>query len=387
VTEHGVRRLRLADCLQEVTQGVGSSWHQFRLVGATREGLAPAKDGVGKSPERYKPVEPGTIFYNPMRILLGSIAFIDEGRAPGITSPDYVVFKARPGVIHPRWFYYWLRSDEGAGFIRALTRGAVRERMLFRRLAAAEVDVPPFESQKKFADLVRYVERAHVAAEARRDAAGALPAACLRSGFAEWQTRNWPTGRLAEVCTLLPSRSIASDGDTVVQAITTACLSETGFRPEGIKPARMWAASAAECLVRRGEVLIARSNTSELVGRASLFDGTTSGVVASDLTIRVDSGSKIHAPFLAAFLSFLYVTGYWRERSGGASGSMKKITRRQLENQIVPVPELEDQKHVSEGISRVLSKSEQIQRALDAQRQTAAPVLEALLRRASLGEL
>jgi len=77
-------------------------------------GVGAGQKGVGKTPERYKLVEPGTIFYNPMRILLGSIALLDQGQEPGITSPDYVVFKTQPGLIHPRWLYYWLRSEEGA---------------------------------------------------------------------------------------------------------------------------------------------------------------------------------------------------------------------------------------------------------------------------------
>ncbi len=194
-----LRRLRLTDCLEEVTHGVGPSWHRLRLVGATREGLAPAREGVGKSPERYKLVEPGTIFYNPMRILLGSIALLDEGQEPGITSPDYVVFRTRPGLIHPRWFYYWLRSEDGATFIRSLARGAVRERMLFRRLASAEIEVPPFESQVKFAGAVEYVERARAAAEAEVHAAQSLPAAFLRSVFASPEAHRWPRRKLGEV--------------------------------------------------------------------------------------------------------------------------------------------------------------------------------------------
>ena len=108
-----VRRVRLGDTLQEVSKSVGSEWSRYRLLGATRGGLALAKEGVGRNPERYKLVEPGTIFYNPMRILLGSIADLNDGQEPGITSPDYVVFKTRPGVLHPCWFYYWLRSDDG----------------------------------------------------------------------------------------------------------------------------------------------------------------------------------------------------------------------------------------------------------------------------------
>src|SRR2546425_764999 len=381
-----MRRLRLADGLEEVTKGVGSAWRQYRLVGATREGLAPAKEGIGKNPERYKLVAPGTIFYNPMRILLGSIALLDAGQEPGITSPDYVVFRARPGLIHPRWFYYWLRSEQGAAFVRTLARGAVRERMLFRRLAAVEAEVPAFEFQQGFASVVEPLERACAAAEAQLAVADALAVAYIRSVFEESRTRAWPTRRLADECTLLPSRSIASDGDTVVLAITTACLTETGFRPEGVKPARMSAASAAQCIVRRGEVLVARSNTTELVGRACLFDGNPPGAVASDLTIRVETGTKIYAPFLAALLSFLYVTGYWRERSGGASGSMKKITRSQLASQAILVPELEVQKRVCAELSERMSSVERIKRTVDTQLRTMAAPREALLRRAFSGE-
>lgn len=164
-----------------------------------------------------------------MRILLGSIALLDEGQEPGITSPDYVVFKTRSGVIHPRWFYYWLRSTDGAAFIRTLARGAVRERMLFRLLAAAEVDLPPFEAQSTFARAVGPIKRARAAAEAQLEGAKVLPASCVRAAFARSKINEWPRKRLGEVCRLLSSKSIASEGDTVVQAITTACLSEGGF--------------------------------------------------------------------------------------------------------------------------------------------------------------
>jgi type I restriction enzyme, S subunit len=125
---------------------------------------------VGKSPERYKPVEPGTIFYNPMRILIGSIAMLDEGGVSGITSPDYVVLRTRPEIVHPRWFYYWLRSRDGAVFIQTLARGAVRERMMFRRLAAAEIVMPSIEAQRRFAVEMMPLERARTATDAQREA-------------------------------------------------------------------------------------------------------------------------------------------------------------------------------------------------------------------------
>ena len=140
---------KLGHVLSEVKDGAGSTWGNFPVLGATRSGLAPAKERPGKHAERYKPVTAGTVFYNPMRILIGSIAFVDDDDEPGITSPDYVVLKGRPGVVDSRWFYYWLRSPLGERCIQSLARGAVRERMLFNRLAEGEIELPDYETQVK----------------------------------------------------------------------------------------------------------------------------------------------------------------------------------------------------------------------------------------------
>jgi type I restriction enzyme S subunit len=137
----------LGDVLTEVKTGIGKDWDKYPVLGATRDGLAPAKERPGKHAELYKPVNPGTIFYNPMRILIGSIAFVDEDDRPGITSPDYVVLQGKKEMVDTRYFYYWMRSPAGEKCISSLARGAVRERMLFNRLIEANVELPDFETQ------------------------------------------------------------------------------------------------------------------------------------------------------------------------------------------------------------------------------------------------
>jgi type I restriction enzyme S subunit len=153
-------RVVLGRVLTEIREGIGKNWAAYPVLGATRDGVAPAKERPGKHPERYKPVVPGTIFYNPMRILIGSIAYIDEGDAPGITSPDYVVFRGNDGEVDSRWFYYWLRSPHGHRCIVSLARGAVRERMLFTRLAKAEVELPDFATQQECSRVLANAEKA-----------------------------------------------------------------------------------------------------------------------------------------------------------------------------------------------------------------------------------
>lgn len=173
----------LGDVLHEVKQGVGARWADFPVLGATRDGLAPAKEPVGKHPERYKPVQVGTVFYNPMRILIGSIAMVDQGDAPGITSPDYVALRGREGVVDSRWFYYWLRSPEGERCISSLARGAVRERMLFNRLAEGEIALPPYPLQQAASRVLAELRPMKQSIEARLREIERLPQRLLAEVF------------------------------------------------------------------------------------------------------------------------------------------------------------------------------------------------------------
>ncbi|OQY91147.1 MAG: hypothetical protein B6D38_00695 [Anaerolineae bacterium UTCFX1] len=177
-------KMNLSDCMVEVKKGVGETWAQYPVLGATRAGVAPAKEKVGKQPQRYKLVEPGTIFYNPMRIMIGSIAMLDDGDESGITSPDYVVLKGKEGILHPRWFYYWLRSPYGENFIKSLARGAVRERMLFNRLDKGEIDLPDWETQVKIAEKLKEIKTFKQALESQLAKINELLSALLRQAFA-----------------------------------------------------------------------------------------------------------------------------------------------------------------------------------------------------------
>lgn len=155
IKKNKIKKRKLIDVMDEIKKGIGETWKDYPVMGATRNGMALAKEPPGQFPYKYKPVVPGTVFYNPMRILIGSIAFMDEGDEPGITSPDYVVLQGKEGILDSRWFYYWLRSPLGEQCINSLARGAVRERMLFNRLAEGEIELPEFSIQKSASESLK----------------------------------------------------------------------------------------------------------------------------------------------------------------------------------------------------------------------------------------
>ena len=275
-----------------------------------------------------------------------------------------------------------IRKAHGGVGLRHVTKGEVE---------SLEIPLPSVPEQQRIAAILNEqmaaVERARAAAEARLEAAKGLPAACLRGLFNSAATGSWPRRKLGEVCQLLPSKSIATDGNTEVQAITTACLTETGFAPAGVKSARMWAGDASESAVSPGEVLVARSNTPDLVGRAAMYSGEPSGVVATDLTIRIWPSRDVTSQFLALYLSFLYLTGYWKARAGGASGSMKKITREQIQGEEIPVPPFGEQEGVAHLLNGQLADSEHIRKTIEEECGAINALPAALLRRAFTGEI
>ena len=392
-----VRRIRFSDCLKEVTQGVGPSWKNYQVIGATRNGLAPAKEAVGKSPERYKLVEPGSIFYNPMRILIGSIAFVDEGEKPGITSPDYVVFKSRPGVVHPRWLYYWLRSDHGAAFIKTLARGAVRERMLFRRLATAEILLPRYEAQIEFATQVLAVEKARAAGEGQLEAAKALPAAYLRAVFSSAEAQRWQMKRLED---LSSNEDSFSDGPFGSNLKTEHYVSSGArvIRLQNIGRGTFLDADKAfisldhyRALLRHsvkpGDVIVAAlGNGIRPAGRACIVPRDFgAGLVKADcFRVRL-SDEIIFAPFLMAYLNAPQSLGRVADMIRGAT--RPRFTLGMLRQVRLALPPLAEQRRIAARIRDQMASAERTRKALEDQLATINKLPAALLRRASSGEL
>jgi type I restriction enzyme, S subunit len=173
----------LGDVLVEVKKGIGSNWASYPVLGATRGGLAPAREQPGKLAPKYKPAFPGTVFYNPMRILIGSIAYVDDDDTPGITSPDYVALQGKAGFVDSRWFYYWLRSPLGAHCILSLARGAVRERMLFNRLAEGKIELPSFSAQESASHVLRELKSLRIAMARKLADINLLPQKILAQVF------------------------------------------------------------------------------------------------------------------------------------------------------------------------------------------------------------
>ena len=144
----------------------------------------------------------------------------------------------------------------------------------------------------------------------------------------------------------------------------------------------MWRADREVSKVSVGEILVARSNTAELVGRVAEYRGQADGVVASDLLIRLRCREPLETNYAARFLSHLYLTGFWRERASGASGTMKKITRSHLATLRIPLPPLEAQRAIGRRLEAEFSASRALRDSIHGKLSELEKLPAALLRTA-----
>ena len=356
----------LRECLIEVTRGVGADWPRYPVLGVTRDGLAPAKEPVGKAPERYKPVEPGTIFYNPMRIMIGSIAMVDEGQPSGITSPDYVVIRTREGVLHHRFFYYWLRSSYGQELIQSLARGAVRERMMFNRLAEGVIRVPSWRVQQRIASALAVVPVARRAEQERLAIAEALPAAYLREVFEGPEAQAWRTltlgDGLAEIQAGTSVRSLerpAENGEWGV--LKVSAVSWGRFKPDEHKAVPTNYEPAPHERVRQGDLLISRSNTVELAGAVVIVREQPQRLMLSDKTLRLVTRADVFdSDYLEHALRTRKARQFIEGRATGTSYSMRNISQPTIRLIPVPAPSVATQRRIVTKLSRRLGEAEKL---------------------------
>jgi type I restriction enzyme S subunit len=375
---NGVIQLRM----NNVTNRGHFDWSSFLRVPADEATIAAYR------------LEIGDVLFNNTNStdLVGKTALFQDYAEPVVFSNHFTRLRTIPDLLAPDFLSLWLQTQwQQRVFANICNRWIGQSAVQRDKLLALEIPLPPVSEQQRIAAILNEqmaaVEQARAAAEAQLEAAKALPAAYLRAVFNSADAKQWPRKRFGDICELLPAKSIATDGDTNVLAITTACLTEIGFEPSGVKPAKMRARDAAECMVSPGEVLIARSNTPDLVGRVAMFSGDPKGAVASDLTIRIRPRDNLESPFLTAYLSFLYLSGYWKGRAGGASGTMKKITRTQILDEQIPQPSMADQQILMARLSEQMDNVNRTCKTLETQLAPINKLPAALLRRAFSGEL
>ncbi len=150
-----VKRVRLGDVAFEYKKRIGEEAPDRPVYGVDKSvGLTAEPRYQSSNLSRYKRIEHGMFAYNPMRLNIGSIGFCHADLAPGIVSPDYVVFGCREGALLPKFMDYHTRSAPWSDWLSLAGEGSVRERIYFRKLETYELALPDVPYQEAAVEIL-----------------------------------------------------------------------------------------------------------------------------------------------------------------------------------------------------------------------------------------
>ncbi|WP_181724054.1 restriction endonuclease subunit S [Nocardia gipuzkoensis] len=137
-----------------------------------------------------------------------------------------------------------------------------------------------------------------------------------------------------------------ADGVTEWGILKVGCSTAGVFRPEENKKLPPDVEARPELVVRRGEIVMSRSNTRDLVGSAAVVLGEFPRLMLSDLNYGLTTAATLDPEFAVYALMTRRARAELASRAKGTSPSMQKLAQRDVLDIPLWVPGIDEQRAI-----------------------------------------
>lgn len=285
--------------------------------------------------------QPGQVLYGSRRTYLRKVAVADfEGITANTT---FVLMPKDPAVLLPALLPFVMQTEPFHEHAIKQSKGSVNPYINFSDLTWFEFPLPPIDEQRRIAGALTAIETAK---DFLRNV-GVTAEVVERTLFDQLASQTGaPVVELGSALCESPRNgfsAIESSAPTGHWVLALSALTKSGYRRGEVKPVENSGAVIAS-IVKRGDLLISRSNTRELVGLPGIFDEDRSDVSWPDTMMRLRPDPS---RFLPAFLELLLRSTEGRRQiqsfAAGTSASMKKINATHVQKLRFPMPSVQKQ--------------------------------------------
>ncbi|WP_270834090.1 restriction endonuclease subunit S [Aeromonas sp. QDB07] len=129
-----------------------------------------------------------------------------------------------------------------------------------------------------------------------------------------------------------------------------------------------------------GDFLISRANTAELVARAVIAPANTPcKLMMSDKIIRFRFSHFVNSSYICLANGSCTSREYYSRVAGGTSSSMKNVSRLQIQNLIIALPPLSEQKRILDSCEKLMALCDQLEQRSESQLAAHQTLVETLL--------
>ncbi|WP_071675983.1 restriction endonuclease subunit S [Nioella nitratireducens] len=165
--------------------------------------------------------------------------------------------------------------------------------------------------------------------------------------------------------------------------LKVSAVSWDQFDPDANKQVLPGTQPRLQAQVRKGDFLISRANTAELVARAVLVLEEPPRLMMSDKIVRLRLATECVHRFAWLINNYSdYGRDYYAANATGVSPSMKNVSRAVILNLPTPLPPLVEQHRIVAKVDALMALCDRLEAALTTTDDTRARLLEALLHEA-----
>ncbi|MGW8812997.1 hypothetical protein [Gordonia terrae] len=309
-----------------------------------------------ESLDSYKVCRRNDIVFNKMSIRAGAMGVTSED---GLVTYHYEVMRPREGT-DPHFIAYLMKSSWFTEELIKRERGIgagdqanVRTTEVpFSVLKTIDAYIPAYAAQRAIADyLDRETARIDTLIEEQQRLIEMLGE--RRSAVIAHATAQGVNIELRRVIAALRQgwspncESWPADGIAEWGVLKVGCANTGRFNPAENKRLPDNETPRPELAVRKGELVMSRSNSKDLVGAAAVVEGEYPRLLLSDLTYGLTLSDDADPTYVAYALGSRGVRAQISAASKGMSHSMQKISQRDIRELRVPLPSLDEQRHVA----------------------------------------
>lgn len=177
------------------------------------------------------------------------------------------------------------------------------------------------------------------------------------------------------------------DGGTGVPTFSLSAVTYGDFSASNIKMTSADPEKVGDLWVEPGDIFIERSNTPELVGTARMYSGPSRVAIFPDLLIRVRLLNTVLPRYVELVLQTRRIRNFFRGSAQGISGTMPKIDQSVVQEALIPLPPLAEQKAIVDAVEDQISVVDHVEEELEGHLKRGEALRQSIFRTAFEGKL
>ena len=320
--------------------------------------------------------KPGQVLFGKRRAYQRKVAVADF---EGVCSGDIYVLEPANDRLMLELLPFLCQTDAFFDHAVGTSAGSLSPRTNWTSLASFEFLLPPVREQ------ARLVEALSAAQDSSENMLGLIEATRVAqiAAFEELLRRaDAKPVSLGSIMTASPRNGyspVAAPHETGHWVLALSAISKWGYRPEQFKPVEVGPETLGS-RIAKGDLVISRSNTRDLVGLPMVFPEDRSDVSYPDTMMRISVDSKtIGTDYLEMCLRSPKCRRQVQSFAAGTSSSMLKINGANLRKVSVPLVPVKRQAEILVGVAQFTAALAFAERRLDETRKLQIRIANAAL--------